>query len=73
MNMVVIATMFIHSAFASTHFVAQSIITSMYLFPMCFHASSIGPMKFEPHFMNGFFGNEVTIFAKLIIFRPPTC
>ncbi len=52
-----------HNTFASTHLVVQSIATKMYLFLMYFPISFIGPIKFNPHFVNGSDGSVITSFV----------
>jgi hypothetical protein len=53
MNWVVIAFALVFNAFASTHLVAWSVATKMYLLSCQRFMGLIRPMKSKPHFMNG--------------------
>ncbi len=60
-NLALIIAIFILSAFASTHLVACSITTKIYLFPIYFPVGLIRPIKSKPHSIKGFFGAKIKI------------
>jgi len=70
-NLVVTTAILVLNPFTSTHLVAQSIATKMYLFPINLHVGLIRPIKFRPHFVKGSFRSIVTNLAKLFVFNPP--
>ncbi len=70
-NLVVITTVLVRSAWASTHFVTYLVATKMYWLLDYFLACLIGPMKSNPHFLNGFSSNVVTNLAKFWVNRLP--
>ncbi len=46
---------------------------NIYLLPKTLLVGLIGPMKSNPHFMNGFFSIIVISFVKLKVFKPHVC
>jgi hypothetical protein len=66
-NLVMTTIVLVMNAFISTHLVAYSVATKMYLF----HVGLIGPIKFRPHFIKGSYGSVITSLARLFMFNPP--
>ncbi len=71
MNTFVTTAISVLSAFVSTHLVAQSIATRIYVFLINLLVGLIGLIKFGPHFIKGSFESFVTNLARLFLLSPP--
>ncbi len=71
MNMFVTTAILVLSAFVSTHLVAQSTTTRIYVFLVSVLVSLIGFIKLEPHFIKGSSGSFVTNLARLFVLSLP--